>query len=178
MDKLEKFIIEHREQLDNREPDQNLWQKIEGDLDKQNRYKWLSGGILWKAASIVLLFAVIWLIADRNGQDDIVQVTPEESTIINLSEVEKYYTNIIMVRKEMIADYINQYPELDRRFLNDLNKLNENYEQLKMNLEDGYSEKLLNAMIVNLQMQIDVLNQQLEIINNIKNIREDETVNI
>ena len=178
MDKLEKYITEHRDQLDTREPDQNLWKKIESDLDNQDRYKWLSGGFLWKAASIVLLLAVIWLVADRIEQDDIARVTPEQSSIINLSEVENYYMDIIQVRQEMIKGYINKYPELDQRFLNDLNKLNENYEQLRTNLENGYSDKLLNAMIVNLQMQIDVLNQQLEIIENIKNIREDEAINI
>ncbi|MFC2126552.1 hypothetical protein ACFLU5_17315 [Bacteroidota bacterium] len=179
MDKLEKFITKHRERFDNREPDNMIWKKIEGNLDKHNKHKWLTGGILWKAASVVLLITVIWLLADRNGKMSVIdQVTLQESADFDLSEVEKYYTSIIQARQEQIRDYINEYPELDQRFLNDLNRLDENYEKLKMDLEIGYNEKILNAMIVNLQMQIEVLNQQLEIIENFKNMREDETVNI
>ncbi len=179
MDKLEKYITEHRNQLDAREPGSELWANIEGDLDKRSKQKWFTGGILWKAASIVLLLTVIWLIADRNGQfTDLNKVARDENTEIDLTEVENYYSSIILARQEQIKEYVNQYPELDQRFLNDLNRLDESYEQLKTDLEIGYSEKILNAMIVNLQMQIDVLNQQLEIIENIKNMREDETVNI
>ena len=50
------------------------------------------------------------------------------------------------------------------------------YEELQSEYEQVQDEKIKDAMILNLQLRIDLLNEQLNIIRNIKNIKEDEKI--
>lgn len=181
MDKLENYILDHRDGLDVKEPNGKLWERIENELDQRVKRRWIgiSNSFIWKAASIILFIMIIGLLIDRKyNQPYKDQVTNIGMPDINLAEVESYYIGLIDVKQKEITDYINKYPELDTRFLNDLNTLDANYQQLKNELNAGYNERILNAMIQNLQMQTEILNQQMEIIENIKTIKQNETVQI
>ena len=52
------------------------------------------------------------------------------------------------------------------------------YAVLKKDMKNGNEENLIDAMILNLQLRIDILNQQLKIIQSIENSQKDEKVNI
>ena len=53
-DKLEKFIIENRDQFDTMEPNPALWQKIEASQTKKIDINWTR--ILVRAAAVVVIF--------------------------------------------------------------------------------------------------------------------------
>jgi phage shock protein A len=60
-------------------------------------------------------------------------------------------------------------PELFRQFAGDIRKLDSTYQVLRNTLPaNPNKEQLLQAMISNLQMQISLLNQQLQIIQQVK----------
>ena len=60
-------------------------------------------------------------------------------------------------------------PNLYKKFVTDINKLDSSYNALKKELpENPNREQLLEAMIENLRLQTEILNQQLSIINQIK----------
>ncbi len=60
-------------------------------------------------------------------------------------------------------------PELYKQFVTDITKLDSSYNVLKRELPANPNrEQLLEAMIRNLQVQMDLLNQQLQIIQQIK----------
>jgi phage shock protein A len=60
-------------------------------------------------------------------------------------------------------------PELYRQFVSDITQLDSSYNSLKKELPANPNrEQLLEAMIQNLQLQTELLNQQLRIIKQIK----------
>jgi len=70
------------------------------------------------------------------------------------------------------------HPELYQRFVKDMNKLDSSYQALKTELpKNANRELLLEAMIQNLRLQTELLNQQLSIIKqlNQKNTKENES---
>ena len=69
-----------------------------------------------------------------------------------------------------------QDPELYHQFDTELRVLNQNYQNLKQELpKNPNQEELLKAMIQNVSMQIELLNQQLEIIQKIKEAKNEKT---
>ena len=63
-------------------------------------------------------------------------------------------------------------PQLYHQFDAELQALDKNYQSLKNELpQNPNPEDLLKAMVQNLSMQIDLLNQQLQIIQKIKDVK-------
>ena len=92
-----------------------------------------------------------------------------------LVEVESYYTQLISDKKREIQTFEIDDPEL----LNDINGLDSMYLELKGNLKVNQKDgRLISAMIMNLQLRVDILNKQLNILENIKNIEHNEKISI
>ena len=64
--------------------------------------------------------------------------------------------------------------ELGSDFLYEIDLLDSMYVVLKQDMKNGNKENLADAMILNLQLRIEVLNQQLRIIQSIENKQKDE----
>jgi hypothetical protein len=63
-------------------------------------------------------------------------------------------------------------------FLSEIQVLDSMYILLKKDMNHGNEEVLVDAMILNLQLRIEILNQQLSIIQSIENSQKDEKINI
>lgn len=174
-DRLEKFINDHRDELDAREPRVDLWSKIEGELPAETKVRPVSRSILyWRAAAVILFFISSWLVIDKltesdptSGMQPIVQLNPQ------LSEAESYYFSLIDQKREEITALSEQY-ELGEDFLSEIDLLDSMYVVLREDLDNGNEENLVDAMILNLQLRIEILNQQLSIIKSIENSQNDE----
>jgi hypothetical protein len=179
MDKLEKYIISNKEQIDDKRPSDKVWHKINDRLDQSDSKNFQIGNYLWRAAAVILFATVLWLLYDRNGQDMNVADNNEtyENNIV-FNDVESHYINMIESKQELILQYVSNNPEIDKNLLTEIDQLDSTYHELKSNLDDGYSERIIDAMVVNLQMRIDILNRQLDVLEKIKKIKEDETTNI
>jgi hypothetical protein len=80
-----------------------------------------------------------------------------------------HFREIIDLQQTELRQVEKEQPELYHQFAGDLHKLDSAYSVLKINLaENPNREMLLEAMIQNLQLQSDLLNQQLIIIKEIK----------
>jgi hypothetical protein len=91
-----------------------------------------------------------------------------------LARVEQYYTHQINEKLATLTNNKVLSPEVQKAFLADVEKLDSAYQQLKLTMKDTPSDKVKDAMIVNLQTRIELLNTQLEILENIKNVKKDE----
>ncbi|MDP4680522.1 MAG: hypothetical protein NWS46_09175 [Cyclobacteriaceae bacterium] len=92
-----------------------------------------------------------------------------------LVEAEGYYTKMILSKKKEIAKYEIFNPEL----LVDINGLDSMYTDLENDLKVYQKDdRLINAMIRNLQQSVDILNKQLNILEQLKMIEEDEKISI
>jgi hypothetical protein len=79
-----------------------------------------------------------------------------------------HFTQLIELKQNELKQIEKEHPELYHQFVRDINKLDSSYQALKMELpRNANRELLLEAMIQNLKLQSDLLNQQLFIIKKI-----------
>ncbi|WP_338877255.1 hypothetical protein WBJ53_30515 [Spirosoma sp. SC4-14] len=79
------------------------------------------------------------------------------------------YTRLIDEKRAELKQMTEDNPELYQEFATDLDRLENSYKSLKADLpRNPNQEMLIQAMIQNLQLQINLLNEQLRVIQRIK----------
>jgi hypothetical protein len=190
---LEKFVRDNRDQFDSDEPSPQVWKKLEKQLIPQKEEK-KQGKVITRvrvirilrlsvAAAIVILagFGVYSLIKSDKKIDTAQTDQPNKPAAgsnedilnkINPAYAKEVYhfTQLIELKQSEIKQLEKDNPQLYKQFLGDINKLDSSYNALKKELPvNPNREQLLEAMIQNLRLQTELLNQQLEIIHQIKN---------
>ncbi|MDZ7606205.1 MAG: hypothetical protein U5K79_11610 [Cyclobacteriaceae bacterium] len=179
-DKLEKFIKTHRAALDVKEPSSELWGKIAREIAQEKKIEPASRSLIyWRVAAAVLFFATSALLIDKFVYQETTPEVIATTTNPALIEAEGYYMNLISQMNEEITAY-SQNDYTDPHFIHDMNSLDSVYQVLKQDLVLGNQQNIIDAMIQNLQLRIEVLNNQLEIIQSIEKFKreENESVNI
>ena len=135
--------------------------------------------IWWKplsvAASIVLIAVVgFQLFAERPSiEEQVVEIAPK------VSETEFYFASLIEQQVQELKD--SKSPETEKLVddtLVQLGKLEADYKKLEKDLIDGgNSNIILNAMIINFQTRIDLLQEVLTNIEEIKNLKSQNDAN-
>lgn len=157
-DQFEKFIMENRESFSDAEPSDKVWRGVEKSLN--NHQSFLS--IAWKVAAMLFMVSTIYLIIDRNNQSMTGPVLSDE-----FEEAEDYYVKLISLKKQEIKEQLT--PENQSQFLSDIDQLDSMYLELKQTYQTNASnDRVVDAMISNLQLRLNILNKQLEILENIK----------
>lgn len=186
---LENFIREHRDEFDQDAPTDALWQRLATRLPEQaptanglapkkdtptppNPFLGAQrGGFVarrwWAvAASVALLLGVLWWVNARYDiaqQPEVVAVSPTYA-----KEVAQY-ASMIDDKRDELRQLTSNNPALYQQFSNDLDRLELSYAGLKKDLPDTPNQEILiQAMIQNLQLQIDLLNEQLRVIQRMK----------
>jgi hypothetical protein len=190
---LEQFIRDNRDQFDSDEPSERIWKKLEQELtdeqqnkqQKSKRQKTIVLTILrWSAAAAILILAgigIFSLLNNRSSDGGIVKTPPAsiDTPTINdqlLKEINPGYarevsqfTQLIEMKQNELKEIEKEHPNLYKKFVTGIDKLDSSYNALKKELpENPNREQLLEAMIENLRLQTEILNQQLSIINQIK----------
>jgi hypothetical protein len=184
---LEQFIRDNREAFDDEEPGRQVWTSLEKQLaapEKKGKVlamKFLRLGI---AAAILVLagVGVFYLAFDKTGSAPVAQgqssgtdrafanqnKLPEDIDPVYAKEV-YHFTQLIELKQTELKQIEKDNPQLYKQFLNDINQLDSSYYALKNELPvNPNREQLLEAMIQNLRLQTELLNQQLSIIKQIK----------
>ncbi len=178
--KLEEFIKNHRRELESSPAEDKLWLAIQADLDQgtvqeSEPEKKADYTIYWKVAAILLLAlsSVLGYYNWQTSESDSALSNPE------FANAETYYNELINQKKEEIRVYAVSNPELESSFLEDISALDQMYAELKKEAKKtGGQEIVLDAMIQNLQLRIDILNQQIIVLEQIKNREENENATI
>ncbi|MDZ7900856.1 MAG: hypothetical protein U5N85_22870 [Arcicella sp.] len=189
--KLEQFVQNNREDFDNSEVPAGLWDRIDKTLGKeiiQNsepdeiiiKFKKSSISKLktWAiAASIVLLiscFSVFYLNNKTDSTEKIVaQVAPQYGNKM------VQYTSMIETKREEIREIETHDPAMYKEFASEIEKLNQDYQNLQAELPKTPNQgELVEAMIQNLQVQLDILNRQLIIIEKVKEYQKNPTKSV
>ena len=180
-DQLESYIIKHKAQLDVFEPDDRLWERIDREINSAKGKRMPLWTSRWTvAASIILLVGLgglLWLNRpiDRGG----LQIDPKSLYSSELVEVEAYYTQMISDQKAQIDSYREQGVVIDETLLQQNEQLTSAYLELQQELLRTEDQGLIvNAMIQNLMMQMEILNQQLRILEQIKQLRNGNQINL
>ncbi len=174
-DKLEKLIVENRTSFDELEVSDKLWDKIEADLKSEKSkadYSWL-----WKVAAVVFIGATLLLLMDKYNVNQSSQIAQYAGYNQELIDVESYYVQQISAKR--LALEANLSDAQKDEFVHDLNELDEMYALLKSDLSGNKNNnKLISAMIQNLQLRVEILNKQLNILESINKERNHENITI
>ncbi len=136
---------------------------------KSNNWKWIS-----IAASIILLFGVWFGGNFRNDKLELADISPK------MEETQDYFTSLIRIEIEKINIERN---DENGKLINDsftrLEKLEKQYSKLTVELKESDEDKrVIFAMISNYQQRIEILQNLLEQIDNIKQLKSNEYENI
>jgi hypothetical protein len=183
--RLDDFIHNHRDEFDSDLPSPQVWNKIDERLSggpkktKVVQISWMR----WSAAAAVVLLigaaALYWFNQDPSIEQPVAEVKDDSPMVVDsnmLNDINPAYakelyhfTQLIELRQGELKQMEKENPELYQQFVTDINKLDSSYNVLKQELPANPNrEQLLEAMIRNLQVQMDMLNQQLQIIQQIK----------
>lgn len=154
--------------------EQRFLDKLNGNRDIKIVFKRNSFNYLSIAASMLVLFGLVFLYLNSNPsvEEQVVNISPE------ISKTEFYFANVI---QQEINKLQNENAPATKQIVEDtmtqLTKLEYDYGKLETDLINGGNSKLiLSAMITNFQTRIDLLAEVLEQINEIKKINNEKTI--
>lgn len=162
-DKLHQFFSENN--FDFQEPHSGHLERFERKLNHPKKinktsWKWLS-----VAASVVLVLG-FWLGSSHQKRImDLADVSPK------LEEVQDYFVNTINAELKTIEKNRNLETEsIIEEALDHLEDLEDNYRMFILELNaDGNKTKIINSMIRNYQQRLEILENVLQQIEQIKN---------
>jgi hypothetical protein len=156
-DNLEKTIRDNREAFNDKEHSDRLWANINDELSsKGNSFNWL-----WKVAAMLFFTTSIYLFYQNNRQEENL-ISQKEKISGDFTDIETYYFQIISEKRDIIYDYDTIGQQLEVDFEQDIQKLDAMYLVLKEEMKSNPSKKVVEALILNLLVRIDVLNEKIE----------------
>ncbi|HEY8781080.1 MAG TPA: hypothetical protein VIM16_05670 [Mucilaginibacter sp.] len=184
--RLEDFIKMNRDEFDDLEPSADLWARIEKHLPaqgpalKKGESKTFSlGFVLRVAATVIVVMGISFILYVRNekkGAIDLAAINP----VYARQQVQ--YTSQIETKRTELKSISKSDPQLYKEFSDEIAQMDSTYKELNTDLVTSPNqERVLRAMIRNLQIQTQVLSQQLKVIrqmNDIKKEQQDDVKNI
>jgi len=176
-DKLENFVRDNKKNFDQLEPPADLWSRIEKQLDenqqKKKAEKVVRLSILYRSAAVLIpiLFAGLWFYQYQYQQSvDLSNINP------GLARQQVQYASMIELKRSELKHIENEEPQLYREFSSEIRKMEESYKMLQKDLPSSPNqEETMKAMIRNLEIQVQLLNQQLTIIQQINQVKKGQT---
>lgn len=159
MDKLEKFILEHRNDFDDEIPRLHVWAGIERKLNSGQRFRlrWIQR-LSIAASVVVLLFSGValgtWMTDAKNNTASLATVSPE------YAEMQRYFEDEINSKLTRLANY-----DQNSSVFQDIHDLDAMFRDLQRELQltpPGNRGQVVQAMISNYKARIEILEQVLQ----------------
>lgn len=150
---LEDFVRRNRPAFDDKDPSPKVWNGIERSLGLRGSSR-ISTMALWRAAAIFFMSLSAFLLIPR-GADKI----QNAQAMKEFSDVEAFYVQQISHKVDMIGEFDGS--DGLNGFTHDFKQLEAMYFVLKEEMKAHPSEKVKDALVLNLLVRIDLLNQQL-----------------
>jgi len=155
MDHLEKFISQNKGQFDDRNPNPAIWNEIESRLPGHQARR-ISIWKITSAAAVGLVLILSGVITGMRVNNSQAGMTAE---YVEFQEAKQYFGNQLQQRVSALSAY-----DADPDVYNDLEELQQVYDQLTTELEDGLAPNqndIIQALIQNYQTRIDLLERVL-----------------
>lgn len=153
-DRLEEFVRQNREAFDDKEPSGKVWNNIESSLSfTKSRSLWNSV-TLWRAAAVIFMALSAYLLIPKTQA-----LKQNDVALKEFSDVEAFYVQQISEKVELIGEF--QRSEGLNGFTHDFQQLEAMYMVLKEEMKNRPSQKVKDALVLNLLVQIDLLNQHI-----------------
>lgn len=152
MKNIDDFIRGNRNAFDDKEPSEKVWSGIEKNLFN-TRSLWNSV-TLWRAAAVVFMALSVYLLIPKDKIGDNAVALKE------FNDVESFYIKQISDKVELIDEFQKSEIGLNG-FTHDFQQLEAMYLVLKEEMRKHPSKEVKDALVLNLLVRIDLLNQQL-----------------
>jgi hypothetical protein len=184
--RLEDFIKSHKTDFDDLEPGDELWSSIEAKLPGaaaspvKKEVKTFTLAFVMRVAAITILVMgvafTLYLKKERSAGPSLAAINPE------YAKEQVHYASLVQSKRTELKTLAKSDPQLYTEFSKEIAKMDSTYKRLNNDLATSPNqESVLRAMIRNLQVQTEVLNQQLNVIeqfNEFKNQSNNEIKNI
>lgn len=151
-DHLDDFIGKNRAGFDDKEPSEKVWKNIEASMNFGSR-NWWDSVVLWRAAAVVFMVLSVYLMIPKHAPK------PVDLAASEFNDVEAFYFQEISEKVELIDGF--QRNEGLNGFTQDFKQLEAMYVILKEEMKSRPSQKVKDALVLNLLVRINLLNQQL-----------------
>jgi len=165
-DRLEEFIKANREEFDQLEPSDKVWEQISKSKRKPKTVSMVS--YLSRVAAVVAIAVVftVLLVKYNPFAPRELNVQNEDPELRELIEAEAFYASQVNEKMDEIRKCYNTYPEIKEDVEMDLIELQEMYDTLKSDLSENISKKaVIEAMIENNRFRLKMVDDVLEQIN-------------
>jgi hypothetical protein len=184
--KLERFVNEHRDSFDSELPAGDVWDAV--DITPRPKGKIIAFFTRTRVAVSLLLLinaAIIFVLLERKPAST-VTATPahaatEQAPDNNKENISEHtleqISKVVEVKQAALKEIKSANPLLYKKFTGAWKELNIVYKELEKELgTHPNKEELLEAMIQNLSLQQELLNQQLSIYQKVKQ-QKNEKIN-
>jgi hypothetical protein len=177
--RLEDYMKMNREEFDDLEPSADLWSRIEkhlppqeGELKKRETKTFSLGFVLRVAATVVVVMGIGFAAYLHNQEKkpiDLASINPL------YAQQQIQYTSLIETKRTELKSISKTDPVLYKEFSGEIAKMDSTYKKLNSDLATSPNqERVLRAMIRNLQIQTQVLNQQLNVIEQLNKSKKEQ----
>ncbi|MHA7102279.1 hypothetical protein [Roseivirga pacifica] len=167
-DQLEQFVTANKEQFDLAEPNDKIWGSIANELEPVATKKDAPQVLwYWKAAVVVLLAAVTFLMVDEfTASGGLIEepLAEEMSQVDTFKDMEVFYTSIINKKKERLNEELKGQEALN--YLEaDIAELDKLYQEMReFFLENQSSPEVMDRLMHLLRQRLHLINSQLDIL--------------
>jgi hypothetical protein len=171
-DSLKDFIKENRAAFDSKEVPE-VWSSIEANI--KARQKWFNTVSFWRAAAIILFGISSFMIANSFLAKNSVR---KESLVVqkDFGDLESFYSSQISEKMDLVQRFQSQTGQTEDDITQNLQKLEAMYQVLKEQMKKRPTQDVKDAMVLNLLVRIDLLNQQLNKLDKPKRPTEEKKI--
>jgi hypothetical protein len=153
---MRDFFESNREAFDNQTPSPKVWSRIERALFGAPSVSLWQSVTLWRIAAFLLLgISLVQFLGPRLGSQNRADRMAQQELV----DVESFYSAQISQKVALIR---GDEAFLDDQFTQDLEKLEAMYAVLAEEMKKHPSQKVKDALVLNMLVRIDLLNQQLQ----------------
>jgi len=169
MTEFEKYIKERRMQLDSDKPrkghEERFLQKLDRLSDRRPVRKIRFRHAIQVAASLAIILSSAVLLIRQSGGNELAAGEIPEAVL----EADYYYASQVDVKYEQIKEFNFENNEDKTLLLNELKDLESYHKQLMEDLEaNPDDERVINALIRHYQVKLDVMDQIIIQLNQVK----------
>jgi hypothetical protein len=169
MDELEKYIRDHRDELDIHDPDPALWKRIEKGLPggRNNLRQLLPGGrnhggrwLLRAAAAVIIAAAGLAVVFSglRNRE------RLNDPRVTAVQETYYYYDSQIRMLYQEAEPLLTANPDISTELKLGMGELDSLSAQIISDLHDNIaSQEVLEALVTNYRLRIELLEDMLQL---------------
>ncbi|RAV99624.1 hypothetical protein [Pseudochryseolinea flava] len=159
-DQLEDFIRQNKPAFDDKEPSERNWKRIEASVGL-SRVAWWNRVGVWRAAAVLFMALSVYLLIPKFDKS---RALASDTSLKEFNDVEAYYVQQISEKVEMIDEL--KAEEGLNGMTQDFKQLEVMYLVLKEEMKTRPSQKVKDALVLNLMVRIDLLNQHLQQLEN------------